>query len=72
MGKNAYKKILLLDTEGIQSSEARDDRFDKRIVFYILCVSHVVLICNRGEMNSQMSEVIKLATDAIADLRETV
>ena len=52
MGKNAYKKILLLDTEGIQSSEARDDRFDKRIVFYILCVSQVVLICNRGEMNN--------------------
>ena len=52
VGKNTYQKILLLDTEGIQASEARDERFDKRIVFYILCISHVVLICNKGEMNS--------------------
>ncbi len=61
-----YKKILLLDSEGIQSAEARDDKFDKRIVLYILCVSHVVLICNKGEMNKQMSEIIKIATDAIS------
>jgi len=39
--------------------------FDKRIVYFIMCVSHVVLICNKGEMNAQMSEVVKLVADAI-------
>ena len=60
-----YKRILILDTEGIQSSEARDTTFDKRIVYYSICVSHVVLMCNKGEMNSIMSETIKLVADAI-------
>jgi len=62
-----YKRILILDTEGIQSSEARDTTFDKRIVYYAICVSHVVLMCNRGEMNAPMTETIKLVADAIVN-----
>eukprot|EP00347_Sterkiella_histriomuscorum_P019938 403339726 len=57
------KKILILDTEGIQAAEARDERFDRRIVFFILSVSHIVLICSKSEMNNQMSEIIKLAAE---------
>ena len=63
--KTHFKKILILDSEGIQSTEALDEAFDKRVVFYILCVSHVVLICNKGEMNKNMEDTIKLATDCI-------
>ena len=59
------KKILILDTEGIQSSEARDPTFDKRIVYYAICISHVVLMCNKGEMNAPMSDTVKLVADAI-------
>ena len=62
-----YKRIMILDTEGIQSAEARDTTFDKRIVYYAICVSHVVLMCNKGEMNVSMSETIKLVADAIAN-----
>ena len=58
---------MILDTEGIQSSEARDTTFDRRIVYYAICVSHVVLMCNKGEMNAPMSETIKLVADAIAN-----
>jgi predicted GTPase len=50
-GSDKFKKILILDTEGIQSTEATDPSFDKRVVFYILSISHMVLICNKGEMN---------------------
>ena len=60
-----FKRILILDTEGIQSSEARNPHFDRRIVYYAICVSHVVLICNKGEMNAPMSETVKLVADAI-------
>ena len=58
---------MILDTEGIQSAEARDTTFDRRLVYYAICVSHVVLMCNRGEMNASMSETIKLVADAIAN-----
>ena len=68
---NKYKKILILDTEGIQSAEARDPKFDKRIVYYILCDSHVILMSNKGEMNAQMSEIIKLVADAIVNTQES-
>lgn len=64
-----YKRILILDTEGIQSSEARDSSFDKRIVYYAICVSHVVLMCNKGEMNSPMTETLKLVADAIVNTK---
>ena len=62
-----YKRILILDTEGIQSPEGRDSTFDKRIVYYAICISHVVLMCNRGEMNAPMSETVKLVADAIVN-----
>ena len=41
------KKILILDSEGIQSAEARDRVFDKRIIYFAIGVSHIVLICNK-------------------------
>jgi hypothetical protein len=45
------------------------DDFDKRIVLYLLCVSHVVLNCNKGEINQNMSELIKIAADVITDIK---
>jgi hypothetical protein len=67
-----FSKILILDTEGIQSTEAPDENFDKRIVFYILCISHIVLICNKQEINKSMEDVIKLASDCFLKARENI
>jgi len=64
------KNILILDTEGIQSMEGRDPLFDRRIVYFIMCVSHVVLMCNKAEMNADMSEVVKLVADALGSTKE--
>lgn len=71
--QSRYDKILIIDSEGIQSAEERGEEmsdFDKRIVLYLLCVSHVVLICNKGEINQNMSELIKLAVDANSDINQ--
>jgi hypothetical protein len=57
--------MLILDTECIQSADAVDDDFDKRFMFYLFSMSHVVLICNLGEMNESAQDTIKLATDCI-------
>jgi GTPase Era involved in 16S rRNA processing len=67
-----YNKILILDTEGIQSTEAPDEGFDRRVVFYVLCVSHIVLICNKQEMNKNMEDIIKLASDCFLKARENI
>jgi len=40
------KKILILDTEGIESIEGKDGVFDKRLIYYVIGVSHSVFICN--------------------------
>jgi hypothetical protein len=62
--------MLILDTECIQSAEAVDEDFDKRFMFYLLSMSHVVLIFNMGEMNESTQDTIKLATECILQLRE--
>jgi hypothetical protein len=72
VNRSRYRKILILDSEGIQSTEAVDKAFDKRVVFYILCVSHVVLICNKGEMNKHMEDTLKLAIDCMGSVRASV
>jgi len=64
-GSSKTKNILLLDTEGIQSAEGRDPLFDRRIVYFIMGISHVVLICNKSEINRSMADVIKLVADAV-------
>ena len=38
----------------------------------MLCVSHVVLICNKGEMNKSMEDMIKLAADCMMHAREKI
>jgi len=70
--KERMRNILVLDSEGIQSAEARDRTFDKRIVYFVMCVSHVVLICNKSEMNAQMTDVVKLVADAIKNTKEVL
>jgi hypothetical protein len=49
-----------------QNFEALDSSFDKRVVFYILSVSNIVLICNKGEINKGMQDILKLAIDCIS------
>jgi predicted GTPase len=70
--KSNFKKILILDSEGTECKEATDDTFDKRIIFYMLSVSHIVLICNKGEMKNDMERTIKLAADSIMKVREMI
>ena len=35
-------------------------------------MSHVVLMCNKGEMNKEMTEVVKLVADAIQNTKENI
>jgi hypothetical protein len=53
--------MLILDTQGLQSAENQDSSFDNRIIFYVLCISHIVLVCNKGDINAQMLEMMQIA-----------
>ena len=53
--------MLILDTQGLQSAENQDSSFDHRIIFYVLCISHIVLVCNKGDINAQMLEMMQIA-----------
>ena len=37
-----------------------------------MCISHVVLICNKGELKKDMSEVLKLVADSMKDLKKNI
>jgi len=38
----------------------------------MLCVSHVVLICNNGEMNKHMTNTLRLALDNWVEFKMSV
>ena len=39
-------------------------------MFYLLSMSHVVLICNMGDIDEFTQDAIKVATECILQLRE--
>ncbi len=60
----------MLDTEGIQSPDARDPKFDRKIVYYILSISHVILLCNKQEMNKDMGDILKLVAYELVNAKQ--
>ena len=39
-----YKKLLILDTEGIMSTERNDILFDRKLMFYCLCITNIIIL----------------------------
>lgn len=64
------KVIWLIDTEGLASLNARDPLFDNKIATFILSISNIVIINNKGELNSQMRDMLEICTFAIKYLRK--
>ena len=42
--------LVILDTEGLLSVEARDDVFDKQVALMTMACSELVIVNNRGEL----------------------
>lgn len=61
--KTEYKgadNLLVLDTEGLLSIEKRDHVFDKQMTILALALSHIVLINVKGEMGTEMKNVLEV------------
>jgi hypothetical protein len=64
-----YKKLLILDTEGILSAERNDPIFDRKLFLFCLSISNAVIMCVRNELNREMTEIIRLAVSCLTDLK---
>ena len=47
----------MLDTEGLQSPERIDNEYDRKIVLFAMLSSDILIINNKGEINSNMDLV---------------
>ena len=58
--KSNLKWLLILDTEGLQSPERIDDEYDRKIVLFALLSADILIINNKGEINSKMINTLKM------------
>lgn len=52
----------MLDTEGLQSPERIDDEYDRKIVLFAMLSSDILIINNKGEINANMINTLKMCT----------
>ena len=63
------KVLLVMDTEGLLSVEARDDVFDKQVALMTMACSHLVLINNRGELGRHVGDLFQVCLFALHHLK---
>ena len=65
------KTILILDTEGLIAVAARDHAFDVQITSFVMLVSDLVIINNKGEVNSNLKDLLGVCIYAIDNLNSS-
>jgi predicted GTPase len=65
------KIILVLDTEGLLSISARDHTFDAQITSFVMLVSDLVIFNNKGEVNTNLQNLLGVCLYAIDSLNKT-
>ena len=63
------REILILDSEGIFSIERNDPIYDRRLAIFCLAVSNILLINIKGELNTQVKEVLQVSIYALKQIR---
>ncbi|ORY04980.1 hypothetical protein K493DRAFT_345258 [Basidiobolus meristosporus CBS 931.73] len=61
--------LLVLDTEGLLSIEKEDKLFDKQMTLLALAMSHIVLINIKGEMGTDMKDILEVTLLGLQRLR---
>jgi hypothetical protein len=60
-----------LDTEGLQSPERIDDEYDRKIVLFAMLSADILIINNKGEINSKMINTLKMCCITIDKINQT-
>ncbi|CAF1426374.1 unnamed protein product [Adineta steineri] len=55
---------MLIDTEGLFSSEKGDEEYDRRLILFCLAMSHLVIINVAGEIDMNLKKMLILCTDS--------
>ena len=63
--KNPKIKVLLLDTEGLDSIDTSDKMFDHKIALMCFGLSDLVLINQKGEISSQIQDLFSISLYAM-------
>lgn len=64
------KQVLILDSEGLFSIEKGNQTYDKNLVKFCFAVSNFVLINMRGEIDSNVQNILNEATNAFVQISE--
>jgi len=59
--KKGVKWLLMLDTEGLGSPEKSDHEFDRKIVLFAMLAADILIINTKGDMNSQMTNLLQMS-----------
>ena len=60
----------MLDTEGLQSPERTDAEYDRKIVLFAMLSADILIINNKGEINSTMIETLTMCCLTYDNLRK--
>ena len=60
--------IVIIDTEGLLSVVARDQVFDNQIATMAFSCSHIIIINNKGEINSKLKDLLEICVYALKHL----
>jgi hypothetical protein len=60
----------MLDTEGLQSPERIDPEYDRKIVLFAMLSADILIINNKGEINAEMKETIKICCLTFDNLKK--
>ena len=66
----AFREILVLDSEGLFSIERQDPKYDRRLAIFCFAVSNFLLINIKGELNTQVKEVLEVAIYALNEIKK--
>jgi hypothetical protein len=58
--KRYVEYFLILDTEGLQSPERKDEEYDRKIVIFTLLCSDFLVINSRGDMTAAMNRILTM------------
>jgi len=58
--KRYVEYFLILDTEGLQSPERKDEEYDRKIVIFTLLCSDFLVINSRGDMRASMNRILTM------------
>ncbi|CAK9021808.1 Interferon-induced very large GTPase 1 (Interferon-induced very large GTPase pseudogene 1) [Durusdinium trenchii] len=62
------KVMLILDTEGLQSAERADPKFDRIMMLFIFAVSNRIDITIKGNMTEPMKKLVQVCAHSLQEL----